>query len=119
MVERHQLSDAQWELVAPLLPKGGGRGRPWHDHRRVLGGMLWVLRTGAPWRDLPEHFGKWKSVHARFARWRADGTWDRLLSHLQAELDAAEKIDWELWCIDGSHVRASRAAAGARKKGAP
>ncbi len=119
MVRRHELTDGQWERLAALLPLGGGRGRPWHDHRRVLNGIFWVLRTGAPWRDLPERYGKWKSVHARFVRWREDGTWDYLLTHLQQDLDAAGELDWQLWCIDGSSVRASKAAAGARKRGGP
>jgi transposase len=81
--------------------------------------MFWILRTGAPWRDLPERYGPWRTVYDRFSLWSRDGTFDRIVSHLQADLDAQGRIDWELFCIDGSSVRASRSAAGARKKSAP
>ena len=74
MVRRHELSDEQWEQIEALFPAGGGPGRPWHEHRKYVNGMFWILRTGAPWRDLPERYGKWRSVHARFDRWRKDGT---------------------------------------------
>jgi len=80
--------------------------------------MLWILRTGAPWRDLPERYGRWKSVYHRFNRWRREGMFERILGALRIRLDKAGMIDWDLWLVDGSNVRASRAAAGARKKGA-
>jgi transposase len=82
----------------------------------MLNGMLWVLRTGAPWRDLPERYGPWQTVYQYFSSWRSDGTYDRILETLQIRLDREGKIDWDLFCIDGSNVRASRAAAGASKK---
>jgi transposase len=82
----------------------------------MLNGMLWILRSGAPWRDLPERYGNYKSVNHRFNRWRRDGTFDRVLKALQIRLDKQGKIDWDLWLVDGTSVRASRAAAGARKK---
>ena len=112
---RGDLSDKQWRLIEGLLPaqKRGGR---WNDHRTTFDGILWVLRTGAPWRDLPERYGKWGSVYHRFNRWRKDGTFDRVLKALRIRLDKAGKIDWDLWCVDGSSVRASRSAAGASKK---
>ncbi|MCK4276930.1 MAG: transposase [Phycisphaerae bacterium] len=72
----------------------------------------------APWRDLPEHYGPWQSVYHWFNRWRRDGTWDQMLQALQVRLDREGRIDWDLWCIDGTTIRASRAAAGAAKKGA-
>jgi len=114
-VARYELSDGHWNLIKGLFPKQGRGGR-WNDHRTMLNGMLWILRSGAPWRDLPERYGKWKSVYHRFNRWRGDGTFDRLLKSLRIRLDKQGKIDWDLWLVDGSNVRASRVAAGARKK---
>ena len=112
---RGDTSDAQWRLIEPLLPKQK-RGGKWNDHRLMFDGILWVLRTGAPWRDLPERYGKWGSVYHRFNRWKKDGTIDRILKALRIRLDKNGYIDWDLWCVDGSNVRASRAAAGASKK---
>jgi transposase len=83
----------------------------------MLNGVLWILRTGAPWRDLPERYGPWQTVYEYFNAWRADGTYDRILEALQIRLDREGKIEWDLFCIDGTAVRASRAAAGASKKG--
>jgi len=80
--------------------------------------MLWVLRSGAPWRDLPERFGPWKTVYHHFNSWRRRKVWERILQALQVRLDAEGHIDWDLWCVDGTVVRASRSAAGAGKKGA-
>lgn len=82
----------------------------------MFDGILWVLRTGAPWCDLPERYGKWQSVYDRFNRSKKDGTIDRILKALRIRLDKNGYIDWDLWCMDGSNVRASRAAAGASKK---
>lgn len=114
---RGDLSDAQWSLIKGLMPVQE-RGGTWNDHRTTVDGMLWVLRTGAPWRDLPERYGKWQSVYDRFNRWRREGLFGRILRALRIRLDKAGKIDWDLWLVDGSNVRASRAAAGAGKKGA-
>jgi transposase len=113
---RYELTDDEWELLKGLFPsqKRGGR---WNDHRVTLNGMLWILRSGAPWRDMPERYGKWKSVYDRFNRWRREGFFDRILKALRIRLNKQGKIDWDLWLVDGSNVRASRAAAGARKKG--
>jgi len=116
VVRRHELSDEEWALLAPLLPPLRGKGRPYHDHRAVLNGMLYWLHTGVPWRDLPERYGPWQTVYARFRAWSRSGLWDRILAALQRELDGLGAVEWELWCIDGSHVRAHKAAAGAGKK---
>ena len=114
---RYELTDDQWDLLKGLFPRQSRGGR-WIDHRTMLNGMLWILRSGAPWRDLPERYGNYKSVNHRFNRWRRDGTFDRVLKALQIRLDRQGKIDWDLWLVDGTSVRASRAAAGARKKSA-
>ena len=84
----------------------------------MLNAILWKLRTGAPWRDLPERYGPWKTAHERLRRWTADGTWDRLLDEVVVKDDAVGNVEWVL-SIDSSSVRAHQHAAGARKKGAP
>ena len=117
MVGRGEFTDRAWAELEPLLPGNGGRGQQWRDHRQVLNGVLWKLRTGAPWRDLPERYGPWRTVYARFVRWRQDGTWDRLLAHAQSKSDAVGEVVWEV-SVDSSVVRAHQHAAGARKRGA-
>ena len=118
-MRRHELTDRQWRTIAHLFPPNRTkRGGQWKDHRTVLNGMFWWLRTGAPWRDLPERFGPWQTVYDRLVRYRTDGTLDKIIQLLQVKLDRKGKIDWELWCIDGTNIRASRAAAGGGKKGA-
>ena len=118
-MRRYELTDEQWALIEPLLPPQQGHGRPFRDHRLMLNAWFWVLNTGSPWRDLPERFGPWKTAYNRFNRWRADGTIDRLLASLQIRLDAQGRIDWDLWCVDGSSVRAHVSAVGAGEKGDP
>lgn len=118
MAHRHELTDPQWKLVEPLVTvKPAATGRPRRDPRQMLNGILWILRTGAPWRDLPEErYGPWETVYQYFNDWRSSGTFDRILEALQIRLDGEGRIDWDLFCIDGTHVRASRSAAGASKK---
>lgn len=116
-MKRHELTDEQWELVAPLIPRSKAKtGRPAKDPRLMLNGIFWILGTGAPWRDLPERFGSCKTVHRYFSQWRRTGVFARMVEALQVKLDANGQVDWELWCVDGASVRASRAAAGAGKK---
>jgi transposase len=118
-MRRYELSDQQWGRIASLLPHRahhGKRGRPLGDHRPVVNGILWVLHTGAPWRDIPERYGPWQTIFTRFNGWRRDGTLSRVVTSLLDELDDKGLIDHDLWCIDGTVIRASRAAAGAGKK---
>lgn len=104
-------------MIEPLLPvPGKARGR-WRDHRQVINGILWKLRTGAPWRDLPERYGSWKTCHERLRRWSADGTWDRILAAAQVH-DDGQPVQWVI-SVDSTIVRAHQHAAGARKKGEP
>jgi transposase len=114
------LSDSQWKKIEPLLPKakrkGSRRGRPRKDNRSVFLGILWVLRTGAPWRDLPERYGPWRTVASRFYRWRQNGLWDRLLRSVQQQSNIRGKVNWELHYVDGTMIRAHQHAAGARGK---
>jgi transposase len=115
---RYELSNRFWERLRPLLPHPkhhGGPGRPWCSHRRILNGIRWILHTGAPWRDLPARYGPWETVYSRFNRWRQDGTWNKLLSRFLGRLNRQGRIDQELWCIDATIIRASRAAGGARR----
>jgi transposase len=117
---RRELTDAQWQRLEPLLPPQKPRtGRPNDDHRRILNGILWIHRTGAPWRDLPERYGPVGTVSSRFYRWRRAGLWARVLEALQAEADAAGRIDWDLHFVDSSVIRAHQHAAGARRSGEP
>src|SRR5215218_11317810 len=112
---RHELSDEEWGLLAPLLPPRRTAGCTYRDHRTVLNGMLWVLHTGAPWRDLPERYGPWRTVYDRFVRWRRDGTWDRLLAAAQTRSDAVGEVVWEV-SLDSTSVRAHQHATGARRR---
>jgi transposase len=95
---RHALlTDRQWDRTRPLLPSSTGRrGRPWDDHRRIVEACVYQYRTGIPWRDLPARFGSWKTVWARYRRWAADRTWDRVLGVLLARADNDGLIDWRV-----------------------
>ena len=80
---RRELTDAHWRRIEPLIPgKKGDKGRPGEDNRLFVDGVLWLVRAGAPWRDLPEEFGKWNSVFRRFRRWAKKGVWKRLFTEL-------------------------------------
>lgn len=115
-MRRYELSDDQWAAIAPLLIPPT-TGRPRRDDRTTLNGVFWKLCSGAPWRDVPERYGPCQTVYDRFARYRDDGTLDRILTALRLKLDADGHLDWTTWMIDGTSVRASRVAAGARKRG--
>ena len=116
-MKRHELTDEQWEHLSPLIRGRAARtGRPARDPRQMLNGIFWILGTGAPWRDLPARFGPWQTVHRYFSQWRRSGRFTAILEALQIKLDDKGLIDWNLWCIDGSNVRAARAAGGADKK---
>ena len=108
------MTDAQWAVLSPLLPPQRPRtGRPARDHRAVLRAILWVLRTGALWRDLPERFGPWSTAWSRFRRWTAAGVWARVLAALQHAADRSGRLDWATHFVDGTVVRAHQHAAGA------
>jgi transposase len=107
-VHRHDISDSVWEVLSPHLPGQAGQwGRIATDNRRFINGVFWVLRTGAPWRDLPPAYGKWGTVHQRFRRWRDNGTWEKLLTVLVSE----PELEWLI--IDASHIKVHPHAAGA------
>ena len=111
MVRRHELKAEQGEKIRELLPPESGReGRPSIDNRQIVNAIRWILKTGAPWRDLPTYYPKWKTVHSRFSRWCRQGVWARVLAEL------AEDQDSESFLIDATIVRAHQDAAGAQKK---
>ena len=115
-MNRGDLTNMQWERLQPLLPPQKPKtGRPAVDHRRILHGILWILRTGAPWRDLPERYGPWRTVASRFYRWQRAGIWDQLLSAVQAQADTHGQLNWDLHALDGTMIRAHQHAAGAKK----
>jgi transposase len=113
MTGRFELTDAEWELLKPLLPADPPIGGRWKDHRTTISGILFRERTGVPWRDLPARFGNWKTVYLRKRRWALDGTWQRIADRLRLDADLAEGPDWTV-SIDSTVVRAHLAAAGAR-----
>jgi len=113
--DRYELDDHQWSLIQDAFPKTS-RGRPWRDHRIVVNGILWILFSGACWRDLPERYGPWQTAHGRLSRWRKDGTWDRILRKLRLRADRKGLLNWAQWNIDSTSIRATRAAAGGGKK---
>jgi transposase len=109
-------TDQQWARLLPLLPpQKPSRGRPANDHRTVVNAILWILRTEAPWRDLPADAGVcWKTAASRFYRWTASGIWQMILDERQRDADQEGEIDWSKHFVDGSSVRAHQHAAGAR-----
>lgn len=115
---RYDLTDEEFELLEPFLPdeRSGKSGCPYRSHRQVLNGLFWVLRTGAPWRDLPSRYGPWTTVYDRFRRWRKQGRWQKMLDALESEARKMDRIDFGFGAIDGSIIRAHKAAAGAKKK---
>jgi transposase len=91
VVGRGGLTDKAWTRIEPLLPPVAGRGRRWRDHLQVINAILWKLHTGAPWRDLPERYGPWKTAHERLRIWTADRTWERILDEMIVKDDAVGK----------------------------
>ena len=119
-MERHRLTDAQWERLAPVIPgKPGDPGRHGEDNRLFVEAVLWLGRTGAPWRDLPTEFGNWNSTFRRFRRWAKNGVWSRILETV------IEDPDLEHLIVDATIIRAHQHAAGGkggikiRRSGAP
>ena len=108
-LHRHDISDENWAKIAPHLPgKEGDWGRVAKDNRKFINAVFWVLRTGAPWRDLPPEMGDWKNTHRRFCRWRDKRIWERLLEQI------VDSHDFEWLMIDSTHIKVHPHAAGAR-----
>jgi transposase len=112
---RFDLTDAQWTVLEPLLPVCARPGRPpVHPRRRLIDGVRWRVRVGAPWRDVPERYGPWQSVYSFFRRWQLSGVWAKLVTALQARADARGLITWDV-SVDSTIVRSHQHAAGARR----
>ena len=109
------LTDEQWQVLEPLIGdmprRADGRGRPWRSSREVLNGILWILRTGAQWHDLPERYPSYHTCHRRFQRWVCDGTLERVLEALAEDLKERGKLDLAECFIDGTFVGAKKGAA--------
>lgn len=119
VTRRADLTDEQWAVLEPLLPKPKGprTGRPpkW-TKRQLIDGIRWRVRAGTPWRDVPPEYGPWQTVYGLFRRWQRAGVWQMILSRLQALADAAGQITWDV-SVDSTIARAHQHAAGARKRG--
>jgi len=112
-MRRHEIADEHWERIEGFLPgRSGDPGVTASDNRLFVNAVLWIAKTGAPWRDLPECFGNWNSVWRRFDRWSAKGVWLRVFEELKDP-------DLEWLILDSTVIRAHQHAAGAVKKGAP
>ncbi|MFG1704458.1 transposase [Nonomuraea sp. M3C6] len=107
-MRRGDLTNAEWERLAPLLPPASKRGRRWEDHRAVINAVLYQARTGARWRNLPERFGCWVDIYRCHRRWAADGTWQRLLAALQADQDNVGQVDRGIKSTKSTSRRAPR-----------
>ncbi len=117
VTRRHDLTDAQWQRLAVLLPAASTKGRPpkW-EKRQLIDGIRWRIRIGSPWRDVPAEYGPWQTLYGLFRRWQRDGTWDKILAASQATADAQGRITWTV-SVDSMTSRAHQHAAGARRDG--
>jgi len=108
-LHRHDISDDSWELISPHLPGQAGQwGGVAEDNRKFVNAVFWILRTGAPWRDLPPSYGNWNSVAKRFRRWASEGVWEQVLEAL------IDEPDYEWLMIDASHIKVHPHASGAK-----
>ena len=113
--KRHKLTDAQYEKIKRhLSPQNTGKkGRPSKDHRLILNGILWILATGAPWRDLPERFGSWKTIYWRFRKWQKEGLFETIFQMLTKDADMENLL------IDSTCIKVHQSSNGGQKKGGP
>ena len=116
MARREELTNEQWAILKPLIPepphRTDGRGRPWRDAREVLNGILWILRSGARWQDLPERFPPYQTCHRRFQQWVRDGTLRSVLEALATDLRERGDLDLSECFIDGTFIVAKKGAQG-------
>jgi transposase len=114
MARGEELTDEQWEIIEPLLPelpkRDDGKGRPWRENREIMNGILWILRSGARWKDLPDKFPPYQTCHRRFQSWVKDGSLRRVLEALARDLETRGEIDLTECFIDGTFVVAKKGA---------
>ena len=117
------ITDEQWAILEPLIPepprRADGRGRPWKSSRDVMNGILWILRTGAPWKDMPERYPPYQTCHRRFQRWREEGVMDEILLALAQDLKERGELDLRECFIDGTFVAAKKGRWGGKDHAAP
>ena len=108
---RYELTDEEWSKLEPILPanRAGKKGRPSKDNRMIFNAIVWIARSGAPWRDLPERYGSWETVYSRFRKWLDDGILDNIFRILSLEAELSELS------LDSTIIRAHQASAGAKK----
>ena len=117
VTRRHDLTDAQWAVLEPLLPRRRRLGRPPKCSRRqLIDGIRWRMRVGSPWRDVPAAYGPWQTVYGLFRRWQRAGVWQAVFTAVLARQDAAGRIGWDV-SVDSTVMRAHQHAAGARRDG--
>jgi transposase len=116
-VMRHGLTDEQWEFIEDIFPEPAPTGRPPADPRKMFDAVLWLNNTGAKWRDLPPELGAWQTVFRYFDRWNGNGTLEKIVNRLTQFVISQGELKSDLWCIDGTILRAHRCAAGGAKKG--
>ena len=111
MVHRHEISDIDWERVKDLLPpENTGKGRPSRPNREILNAILWIAKTGAPWRDLPDRYGSWKTVYSRFSLWSKNDKFQKIFDKLKADADMQDVS------IDSTSCKVHQHAAGAKNR---
>lgn len=116
-MKRYEISPQQWEEIRDLFPeKTSNLGRPPRSAFEIFNGILWVLFSGAAWRDVPERYGPWQTVYDLYRKWTDDGTIGKVLSHLQLKLDKQGLLDYSKWMVDSTTSRAHKSAAGGIKK---
>jgi transposase len=116
MPKRHELTSKEWETIEPLLPRREKRcGRPRVDDRKVINAILWILGTGAPWRDLPESYGKWNTVYNRFQQWTAEGVWENIFNTVTQIAQRGSNVEFcAIIEVDSTTCKAHQHAAGGK-----
>jgi transposase len=116
-MRRYEISPNQWEEIKEVFPKRKSQyGRPSRSDYEIFNGILWVLFSGAGWRDVPERYGPWNTVYDRYTKWRRRGVFDKVLSLLHMKLDKDGFLDYSKWMVDSTTTRAHKSAAGGSKK---